>query len=150
MTIQVPDRPVRYRRVRGAYRLGIPTDDLPPSPDTPSYAALLRNCEAVREITAEQALMIENLIAEVAELRNRLAKTSRNSPKPPSTVGHAKPAPKSRRVRWEEAGQTTRRSGSPSRRSRDRCWGGLNRHSYLKIRPNYRSTADSDPVHYRV
>lgn len=48
---------------------------------------------------AEQARMIESLMVEVAELRSRLAKNSRNSSKPPSSDGYAKPAPKSRRVR---------------------------------------------------
>ena len=79
--------------------MGIPADDPLPSPDAPSYAALVRELEVRREMMAEQARMIETLMGEVAELRTRLAKTSRNSSKPPSSDGYAKPAPKSRRVR---------------------------------------------------
>lgn len=48
---------------------------------------------------AEQAEVIGMLIAEIVELKARLAMNSRNSSKPPSLDGYAKPAPKSRRVR---------------------------------------------------
>ena len=43
--------------------------------------------------------MIEKLTVEMAELRARPAMNSRNSSKPPSSDGYAKPAPESRRVR---------------------------------------------------
>jgi transposase len=79
--------------------LGIPANDPPPSSDPPSYAALFLEVEARREMMAEQARMIESLMGEVADLRALLAKSSRNSSKPPSSDGYAKPAPKSRRIR---------------------------------------------------
>ena len=53
----------------------------------------------MRATLAEQAGLIEKLMAENAELRSRLKMNSRNSSKPPSSDGYAKPAPKSRRVR---------------------------------------------------
>lgn len=52
-----------------------------------------------------QAAEIERLTAEVAELRRRLGLHSKNSSKPPSSDGLAKPAPKSLR------GKSTRRPG---------------------------------------
>jgi len=72
--------------------LGIPADDSPPSGDAPSY-------EELREEVVSLRTMIEKLTVEMAELRARLAMNSRNSSKPPSSDGYAKPAPKSRRVR---------------------------------------------------
>lgn len=53
----------------------------------------------MRATVAEQVGRIEKLMAENAELRSRLNMNSRNSSKPPSSDGYAKPAPKSRRVR---------------------------------------------------
>jgi len=53
----------------------------------------------LRAIIAEQAQLIDKLVAEVTELKARLAINSRNSSKPPSSDGYAKPAPKSRRTR---------------------------------------------------
>jgi transposase len=53
----------------------------------------------LRALVASQAAMIEKLTVEVAELRARVDKNSRNSSKPPSSDGYAKPAPKSRRQR---------------------------------------------------
>jgi len=43
--------------------------------------------------------MIEKLSVEIADLRARLNMNSRNSSKPPSSDGYAKPTPKSRRQR---------------------------------------------------
>jgi len=54
---------------------------------------------SLRAKVAEQAEVIDKLMAEIAELRARLAMNSRNSSKPPSSDGYAKPAPKSRRTR---------------------------------------------------
>ena len=61
----------------------------------PTYEELL-------EIIAEQNKIIERLTAElasakaeIAELKEKLNKNSRNSSKPPSTDGYEKPAPKS-------------------------------------------------------
>ena len=60
----------------------------------PTYEELL-------EIIAEQNKIIERLTAElasakaeIAELKEKLNKNSRNSSKPPSTDGYEKPAPK--------------------------------------------------------
>ncbi|WP_276968347.1 DUF6444 domain-containing protein, partial [Metallibacterium scheffleri] len=54
---------------------------------------------SLRATVGEQAGLIEKLTAEIAELRARLNMNSRNSSKPPSSDGYAKPAPKSRRKR---------------------------------------------------
>ncbi len=54
---------------------------------------------SLRAMVVQQAQLIERLTVEMAELRARLAMNSRNSSKPPSSDGYAKPAPKSRRVR---------------------------------------------------
>ena len=69
-------------------------------------AALASENAALRAVQVEQAGLIEKLIAdvekltaEIAELRARLNRSSRNSSKPPSSDGYAKPAPKSRRRR---------------------------------------------------
>ncbi|MGH3861154.1 IS66 family transposase [Actinokineospora sp.] len=79
----------------------------------PTYEALASENVALRTEVAEQAEAIEGLMAQVAgltatvtgltatvvELKARLAMNSRNSSKPPSSDGYAKPAPKSRRAR---------------------------------------------------
>ena len=49
------------------------------------------------ELVVEQAAVIEELRAEVTELRRRLAANSRNSSRPPSSDGLSKPPPKSLR-----------------------------------------------------
>ena len=54
---------------------------------------------SLRVQVAEQAGLIEKLTTEITELRARLGMNSRNSSKPPSSDGYAKPAPKSRRRR---------------------------------------------------
>jgi transposase len=79
--------------------LGIPADDPSTSADAPSYEELREEVVSLRTMMAEQARLIERLTVEMAELRARLAMNSRNSSKPPSSDGYAKPAPKSRRVR---------------------------------------------------
>ena len=53
----------------------------------------------IRGLTGELAEAIRKQTVETTELRARLALNSRNSSKPPSSDGYAKPAPKSRRVR---------------------------------------------------
>jgi len=70
---------------------GIPTDP-PSSVSAPSYEEQVGIIVSLRATIAEQA-------AEIAELRARLNMNSRNSSKPPSSDGYAKPAPKSRRKR---------------------------------------------------
>ena len=53
--------------------------------------------EELETLIASQGALIEELRAEVAELRGRLGQNSRNSSKPPSSDGYEKPAPKSLR-----------------------------------------------------
>jgi transposase len=53
--------------------------------------------EELEALVVAQAEVIAGLRAEVAELRARLSQNSRNSSKPPSSDGYAKPAPKSLR-----------------------------------------------------
>ena len=60
--------------------------------ERPGYAELSA-CVAERDAQiAEQAARIAELEAVVAELRQQLGRNSRNSSKPPSTDGYAKPA----------------------------------------------------------
>ena len=79
--------------------MGIPADDPSTSDGAPSYAELLDEVVTLRAMVVEQAKLIERLTTEMAELRARVSMNSRNSSKPPSSDGYAKPAPKSRRVR---------------------------------------------------
>jgi len=65
----------------------------------PSYEELSQENASLRATVGEQTGLIEKLTAEIAELRARLNMNSRNSSKPPSSDGYAKPAPKSRRKR---------------------------------------------------
>lgn len=53
--------------------------------------------EQLAELVVEQAAVIEELRAEVGELKRRLAQNSRNSSRPPSSDGLSKPPPKSLR-----------------------------------------------------
>ena len=69
------------------------------SAEKPSYEELSEENTSLRATVAEQAGRIEKLASEIAELRARLNMNSRNSSKPPSSDGYAKPAPKSRRKR---------------------------------------------------
>jgi len=85
--------------------LGIPVDP-PSSAGAPSYEEQAQEIVSLRSTVVEQAGLIEKqagliekLVAEIAELHSRLKMNSRNSSKPPSSDGYAKPAPKSRRVR---------------------------------------------------
>ena len=78
----------------------------------PTYEELL-------EIIAEQNKIIERLTAElasakaeIAELKEKMNKNSRNSSKPPSTDGYEKPAPKSlRKKSGKKAGGQTGHKG---------------------------------------
>ncbi len=65
----------------------------------PRLSALEAENAGLRARVAEQADVIDKLVAEVVELKARLTMNSRNSSKPPSSDGYAKPAPKSRRQR---------------------------------------------------
>ncbi|MHB8288797.1 MAG: DUF6444 domain-containing protein, partial [Acidimicrobiales bacterium] len=62
-------------------------------------AELERENASLRVQVTEQAGLIEKLTTEITGLRTRVGMNSRNSSKPPSSDGYAKPAPKSRRLR---------------------------------------------------
>ena len=66
-----------------------------------------RSCAELEALVAIQAQRIAELEALVAELRARLGQDSRNSSKPPSSDGLAKPSPKSLR------GKSGRKPGRP-------------------------------------
>ncbi len=70
-----------------------------PESQRPSYEDLAALVESQARLIAAQAERIAVLEAEVAELKRRLGLNSRNSSKPPSSDGLAKPAPKSLRER---------------------------------------------------
>jgi transposase len=67
--------------------------------DEPSVVELRVRLARLETLVAEQAARIERLEAENAELRRRLGQNPRNSDRPPSSEGLAKPAPKSLRRR---------------------------------------------------
>ena len=87
--------------------MGIRTDDPPLEPDgQPTYAEVVADNTALRvqlDAFATRLAALESanltLSADNLQLRARLGMNSRNSSKPPSSDGYAKPAPKSRRVR---------------------------------------------------
>lgn len=72
-----------------------------PAPSYDELAALVVTLRgelvAVRELAEEAVDALATAMAEIAELRARLKKTSKNSSRPPSSDGLAKPEPKSRR-----------------------------------------------------
>lgn len=76
-------------------------------------AVLERENAELRAVVAAQAALIEKLTVEIAELRARVDMNSRNSSKPPSSDGYAKPAPKSRRGRSGKA--PGKQPGDPGR-----------------------------------
>ena len=88
-------------------RLGIRTDGPPLEPDGhPTYSEVIADNTALRvqlDALAKRLAALESanltLSADNAQLRARVGMNSRNSSKPPSSDGYAKPAPKSRRVR---------------------------------------------------
>jgi len=65
--------------------------------DVASYDELLALVQAQQQQLAAQAALIEDLQSQIAELKRRLGLNSRNSSKPPSSDGLAKPAPRSLR-----------------------------------------------------
>lgn len=78
----------------------------------PTYEELLaiiaKQNEIIERLTAELA----SAKAEIAELKEKLNKNSRNSSKPPSTDGYEKPTPKSlRRKSGKKAGGQTGHKG---------------------------------------
>lgn len=68
-------------------------------PADPTVAQLLVLLAERDRLLAEQADFIVVLSARVADLQARVGMNSKNSSKPPSSDGYAKPAPKSRRAR---------------------------------------------------
>lgn len=89
------------------------------SAEQPSYEELSQENASLRATVAEQAALIEKLTAEIAELRARLNMNSRNSSRPPSSDGYAKPAPKSRRKRSGK--KPGKQPGDPGRHLAQRC-----------------------------
>jgi transposase/uncharacterized coiled-coil protein SlyX len=67
----------------------------------------------IAELVAQDEL-IEQLRARIAELEGRLATNSRNSSKPPSSDGYAKPAPRS--LRRRSGRRPGKQPGAPGRR----------------------------------
>lgn len=67
-------------------------------PGEPAVVVQLREqLAALAAAVAQRDVVIEQLRAEDAELRRQLGLNSRNSSKPPSSEGLAKPAPRSLR-----------------------------------------------------
>ena len=84
---------------------GIPPDDLPPTPDAPSFEELLAlNAELRSEVTA--------LRARIAELEARLNQNPRNSSMPPSSEGLTKP-PANRAERRSQKRRQGKQPGAP-------------------------------------
>lgn len=79
----------------------------------PSYEELAELVIALRAHIAVQDARIADQDARIAELERQLGANSRNSSKPPSTDGLAKPAPKSLR---KKSGRKS--GGQPGRRGR--------------------------------
>jgi transposase len=70
----------------------VPADSSPPS-----YEDLLAENAVLRALVADLTGRLEQALARIAELEARLNMSSKNSSKPPSSDGLAKPAPKSLR-----------------------------------------------------
>ena len=68
-------------------------------PAEPSVAELQAALADRDRQLADRDRVIAELVARVEELERRLGQNSRNSNRPPSSEGYAKPAPKSRRQR---------------------------------------------------
>jgi transposase len=77
----------------------------------PSYDELAGLVAAQQRLIAEQVAQIEALRARVAELERRLGLNSRNSSKPPSADGLAKPPPRS--LRGRSGRRPGKQPGSP-------------------------------------
>jgi transposase len=90
-------------------------------------ARLAEQARANAVLSEENAALrerVESLVERVGELERRLGQNPRNSDRPPSSEGYAKPAPRSRRERTERrsggqpghAGRTLRRVSQPDER----------------------------------
>ncbi|WP_237702929.1 IS66 family transposase [Candidatus Protofrankia datiscae] len=73
------------------------SDGPPASPPVPSYDELAALVVSLRAQLVETAAALEQARVRIAELEAQVAKNSRNSAKPPSSDGLAKPPPKSLR-----------------------------------------------------
>jgi hypothetical protein len=82
----------------------VPADSSPPS-----YEDLLAENAVLRALVADLTGRLEQALARIAELEARLNMSSKNSSKPPSSDGLAKPAPKSLR---KKTGRGPGRPGS--------------------------------------
>lgn len=72
-------------------------------------------------LLADRDALIVQLVGRVAELEARLGKNSRNSSKPPSTDGLAKPAPKPRSLRRASGRKPGKQPGEPGFRLAQRA-----------------------------
>jgi transposase len=90
-------------------------------------ARLAEQARANAVLSEENAALrerVESLVERVGELERRLGQNPRNSDRPPSSEGYAKPVPRSRRKRTERrsggqpghAGRTLRRVSQPAER----------------------------------
>ena len=66
----------------------------------------------LHEVAVQQQALIEELRAEIVELKARLGQNSRNSSKPPSSEGYAKPSRQQRRAVQRKAGKQPGAEGS--------------------------------------
>ncbi len=66
-------------------------------PSSPSYEQLVAEAAQLRVLVVELTEANTRLVERVAELEQRLAQNPRNSSRPPSSEGYAKPPPRSRR-----------------------------------------------------
>lgn len=77
------------------------------APEQPSYNELPAENAALKSAVAELSGLVEVLRGQVKALKAQLSANSRNSSKPPSSDGLAKPSPKSLR------GRSGRKPGRP-------------------------------------
>ena len=82
-------------------------------PETPSYEQLLAENGELRALVGELRRANHALTERVSLLEARVGKNSRNSSKPPSSDGYAKPAPRSlRRASGRRAGKQAGQPGA--------------------------------------
>jgi hypothetical protein len=72
---------------------------VPVEPSQPSYEQLLAENVALRALVADLTARLDTAMSRIADLEAQLKQSSKNSSRPPSADGLAKPAPKSLRGR---------------------------------------------------